>query len=59
MSGCDFQKKSFRVFMSSHDKVYDKCLRCRNNETRTCKKCKKYSKFEDRGFVFIDRRNRK
>lgn len=57
--GNDWQKKSFRVFMSTGEKKINKCFRCRKQKTHACHSCKRYSKFEDRGFVFIDRRGEK
>ncbi len=52
--GNQWQKKGFSVFMNTDEKKIDKCLRCRYWKGKRHKACK----FEDRGFVLIDRRRK-
>lgn len=55
--GNQWQKAGFSVFMGSNTETkYAKCLKCRLYKSPKCKTCKKHSKFEDRGFVLIDKR---
>jgi recombinational DNA repair protein RecR len=54
MKGCQFQKKRFTVPMSSGEKAYTKCERCKAQGEK-CKICQDGSEFIDRGFVIIKR----
>jgi recombinational DNA repair protein RecR len=51
--GNQWQAKGFSVFMHNTDKKENRCLRCRNYKgTTKCKVCK----FDDRGWILIDKR---
>ena len=52
--GNQWQKKSFKFSVSSGDKQYEKCDRCKAQGEK-CKVCNNYSEFIDRGFVIIKR----
>jgi hypothetical protein len=52
--GCEWHLPRFRVFMGRQEKQPDKCLRCKRYKGKKHKQCK----FEDRGFILIDRRHK-
>lgn len=54
-NGCSWQQKSFKVYMGNDTKAPMKCLSCKRYKGRKHKVCK----FDDRGYVLIDKTRRK